>query len=245
MRQPPPNPTPEEYSRPRRRRFRPRRFVKRFFLLLICLALTFLAVRFGPDLYRRFIGDGNTTWVSERFSEEMAEKNELVVYQTTLTGQETVAQEAWLLGTVQKVAIPYSFSLSFAVDLSLAKVRVDTATDTIVVLLPSPVAKYPKLTVDETQVQKNDWLYPLTPERYAEMKNEIEQKLYDECATKQEYLDAAWQTAVKDMETLFSGIASTSRDGVTCTITILRDDNLSAPTAEPDATPSPAPSPTA
>jgi hypothetical protein len=243
MRQPPTEPN-REASPPLRRRFRPWRTVKRLFTLLICLALAFLAIRFGPTVYRRFFGDGNTTWVSERFSEKLSEQNELVVYEATLTGQETVSQDAWLLGTVQKVTIPYSFSVRFAVDMRLATIKVDTATDTIVVYLPSPVAKYPKLTVDEAQVQKIDWLYPLTPERYAEMKNEIEQKLYDECAANQTYLDAAWQAAVKNMETLFAGIASATRDGVTCAITVLRDDSLLSPAADTDvavtATPVPA-----
>ncbi len=243
MRQPPPEPNRETYPQPRQHRLRPWRTVKRLLIVLICLVLAFLAIRFGPTVYRRFFGDGNTTWVSQRFSEEMAEQNELVVYEATLTGQETVSQEAWLLGTVQKVTIPYSFSIRFAVDMSLATVKVDTATDTIVVRLPSPVAKYPKLTVDEAQVQKIDWLYPLTPERYAEMKNEIEQKLYDECAANQTYLDAAWQAAVKNMETLFAGIASATRDGVTCTITVLRDDSLLTPAAETDTAVTAAPTP--
>jgi hypothetical protein len=224
MRQPPPN--PEAYPPPRWRRFRPLRFIRRLLLLLLCLAIAFLAIRFGPDLYRRFFGDGNTTWVSERFSEEMEEKNELVVYQATLTGQETVSQDAWILGTVQKVTIPYSFSMSFSVDLSRANVSVDVASDAIVVRLPSPKASYYKLSVDEDQVQKIDWLYPLTPERYSEIKNEIEQKLYDECAAKQEYLDAAWQATVGSMESLLANIASASRDGVTCTVTVIRDDSL-------------------
>lgn len=84
----------EDPRRPARRRGRMRRFFRRVFLLVLCLALAFLAVRFGPNLYRRFFGDGNTTWISERFGEQLKEKNELVVYEATLTGQETVSQSA-------------------------------------------------------------------------------------------------------------------------------------------------------
>jgi hypothetical protein len=154
MRQPPPNPNPEAYPPPGGAGSG-RCVFSAADLLLLCLAIAFLAIRFGPDLYRRFFGDGNTTWVSERFSEEMDEKNELVVYQATLTGQETVSQDAWILGTVQKVTIPYSFSMSFSVDLSRANVSVDVASDAIVVRLPSPKASYYKLSVDEDQVQKS------------------------------------------------------------------------------------------
>lgn len=239
----PPTPGFGEDNRPRRRRHGLKRFFRGLFLLILCLAIAFLAVRFGPNLYRRFFGNGNTTWISERFGEELKEKNELVVFETTLTGQETVSQTAWLIGKVQEVVVPYSFSISFVVDLSKASVTVDTVADAINVRLPSPEAKYQKLTVDEAKMQKYDWLYPLTPERYAEIKNDIETKLYNECATKQEYIDAAWDTAVKNMESLFKNIAAKSTDGVTCTIQVIRDDAISLPavtledSAAPTATP--------
>ena len=227
----PPNPNYDEYRKPPKRRHGFRRFFRGLVLLIICLAIAFVAVRFGPNLYRRFFGDGNTTWISERFGEQLKEKNELVVYETTITGQDTASQEAWLIGKVQEVLVPYSFSISFVVDLSLANVSVDAATDTINVRLPSPVAKYQKLTVDETKMKKFDLLYPLTPERYAKIKSDIEQKLYNECATKPDYLNAAWDTAVKNMESLFKSVAEQSADGVTCSIQVIRDDSLVLPTA--------------
>lgn len=224
---------------PKRRRHGIRRFFRGLLLLIICLAVAFLAVRFGPNLYRRFFGDGNTTWISERFGEQLKEKNELVVFETTLTGQETVSEDIWGW-KVQDVAVPYSFAISFVVDLGRADVSVDTVNDAIIVRLASPFAKYQKLTVDETKVKKNDLFYPLTPERYAAIKTQIEQKLYDECATKQEYLDAAWNTAVKNMENLFKNVAETSTDGVTCTIQVIRDDSLSESTDTPTETATPA-----
>lgn len=228
---------------PKRHRGGLRRLFRLLFLLVVCLAFAFVAVRFGPSLYRRFFGNGNTQWISERFGEELKEKNELIVYEVTLTGQETVSQEAWLLGKVQEVQVPYSFSASFTVDLSLAKVSVDNVSNTIVVKLPSPAAKYPKLTVDEAKMKKYDLLYPLTPERYADIQNQIETRLFEESAANQAYLDAAWQTAVKNMESLFKSIAERSEQGVTCDIQVLRDDRLAQPdeptpnTGEPTAVP--------
>ena len=244
MSQYPPNNGYEEAYRPRRRRGGLRRFFRRLILLVICLAIAFVAVRFGPDLYRRFFGDGNTTWISERFGEELKEKNELVVFETTLTGQETVSQNAWLIGKVQEVLVPYSFSISFVVDLSKANVNVDNVSDTIRVHLPSPSAKYQKLTVDEDKMKKYDLLYPLTPERYAQIKAQIENKLYKECASKQEYLDLAWETTEKNMESLFKTVAEKSEDGITCSIQVIRDDSLVSSTGADiavEATPTPTP----
>lgn len=231
-----------EQPEPRRRRFSLRRFFRLLFLLVVCLAIAFVAVRFGPNIYRRLFGDGNTTWISQRFGEELKAKNELVVYEVSLTGQETAQQNAWLIGKVQEVLVPYTFTLSFTVDLSRANVSVDTAANAILVRLPSPQPKYPKLTVDETRMKKYDLLYPLTPERYAEIQTTIEQKLLAECSAKQEYLDAAWSSAVTNMQTLFTTIAESSEQGVTCEIQVIRDDRLSQPTdtGAPTATLAPA-----
>lgn len=236
-----PQGAPTEVEPPRKRRHRFRRFFRLLTLIVVCLAIAFVAMRFGPDLYRRLFGNGNTTWISERFGEELKAQNELVVSQVTLTGQETAQKDAWLIGKVQEVLVPYSFSISFVVDLGRASVSVSDAGDVITVRLPSPVAKYPKLTVDEDNMKKYDLLYPLTPERYAEIKTEIEQKLIAECQTKEAYLEAAWNSAVKNMETLFKSIAERSEQGVTCEIQVLRDDRL----AEPDASQSPLPEVTA
>lgn len=228
-----------------RRGFHPLRFLRTLLLLLLCILLGYGALRYGPAIYQRLFGSGNTTWVSERFSEELKAQNELVVYQTTLTGQETVSQEAWLLGTVQKVSIPYSFTIHFTVDMNLAQVSVDTATGDIVVRLPKPVASYAKLTVDEDNMEKVDWLYPLTPERYAEIKNEIEQNLYDECASKQEYLDAAWESTVGNIQTLFQNVLTANESTITSAVNVIMDetltqaDTLSGTEAITDTTPTP------
>ncbi len=232
-----PQNAPADTQPPRKRRHGLRRFFRLLTLLIVCLAIGFVAVRFGPNLYHRLFGNGNTTWISERFGEELKAQNEMVVFEATLTGQDTAQKDAWLIGKVQEVLVPYSFSISFVVDLSRASVTVSDAGDAIIVRLPSPTAKYPKLTVDETNMKKYDLLYPLTPERYAEIKTEIENKLIAECTAKQEYLDAAWDSAVKNMEALFKSIAERSAQGVTCEIQVMRDDRLSAPDTAETAAP--------
>ena len=98
------------------------RFAKRLIGVAACIVVALVLVRFGPTLWVRIFGGGNTQWISERFSETLREKNELVVYEVEITGQETVSQDAWLLGTVQKVEMPYTFQMSFTVDLSQAVV---------------------------------------------------------------------------------------------------------------------------
>lgn len=137
------------------------RFAKRLIGVAACIVVALVLVRFGPTLWVRIFGGGNTQWISERFSETLREKNELVVYEVEITGQETVSQDAWLLGTVQKVEMPYTFQMSFTVDLSQAVVSAGEGL--VEVRLPSPSPAYPRLTVQENEVKKSDWLYPLTP----------------------------------------------------------------------------------
>lgn len=143
-----------------------KKFIRKLFTVILLAALVFTGLRFGPSLYARIFGGGNVQWISERFSETLKEKNHLVVYEVETTGQETVTQDAWILGTVQKVVVPYTFQMSYTVDLSHAAVSAEGTE--IQVRVPAPVPGYQKLTVNEEEVQKVDWLYPLTPERYAE-----------------------------------------------------------------------------
>ena len=123
-----------------------------------------------------------------------------------------------MIGTVQKVTMPYTFQLNYTVDLSQAEVS--TGENKIIVTVPLPVAGYHKLTVDEEHVQKTDWLYPLTPEHYAQIKNELEEKLFKEYSANITYQKDAWEVAVNNLENLFQSVVSQSLLGTTCTIEI-------------------------
>lgn len=200
------------------------RFIKRLIGFAACIVLALVLVRFGPALWVRVFGGGNTQWISERFSETLREKNELVVYEVEVTGQETVSQDAWLLGTVQKVEMPYTFQMSFTVDLSQAVVS--ALENAVEVRLPSPAPAYPRLTVNDDEVKKSDWLYPLTPERYAEIKQQTEDRLFAECSQNEEYQANAWGVTVRNLESLFQSVLEQSGWGNGINITVVRDDSL-------------------
>ena len=217
-----------------------KKFFKRLFLVVICLAIGYCGFRYGPNLYARLFGSGSVRWVSERFSETLREKNELVVSEVEITGQETVTQDAWLLGTVQKVEMPYTFQLSYTVDLSRAKVEASGLT--VTVRVPSPQASYHKLIVDDAKMRKSDFFYPLTPERYAEIKSQVEERLYGELSQSEENLSKAWDYTVKNLETLFHTVRESGEERVNCEVKVVRDDTLAAeptPDAEPAATDAP------
>jgi hypothetical protein len=174
--------------------------------LFLCAALATAGVLFGPRLYALLFRGSNATWVSERLSEALIEKRELVVLEKVLTGRETVSTDAWLIGTVQEVILPYSFSADFSVDLRKSSVDFDKGTGTIRVYLPQPTVSYYKLTVDEEAVEKHDLFYPLTAERYAEMLGELEQKLLGEVTSDLTLKESAWTSAVSETEALYQEV---------------------------------------
>lgn len=201
-----------------------KKFIRKLFTVILLAALVFTGLRFGPALYARLFGGGSVQWISERFSETLKEKNHLVVYEVETTGQETVTQDAWIFGTVQKVVVPYTFQMSYTVDLSRA--AVSAAGSEVQVRVPAPVPGYQKLTVNEDEVQKVDWLYPLTPERYAEIRQSIEDRLFEEAKANPEYAQNAWAITVRDLENLVMAVVESAGFGSGCTVSVLLDENL-------------------
>lgn len=182
------------------------KWLKKTMLFLVCVVFTALGIRFGPNLYVQFFGNPQSQWISETYTQNLRERNELVVYELEVTGQETFTQDAWLIGTVQKVEMPYTFTMAFVIDMTQANVVVEGSE--IEVRVPAPQARYPKLVVDEERMRKNDWLYPLTPERYAEIKTTVEEKLVGLYASNTQYVSEAWNRAVYNLEELFAPLTT-------------------------------------
>lgn len=235
MSQPVPNPAVQPPAPPRRRRGFGR-WVRRILLWVVLIALVVLGVRYWPYIYNRLF-NGNTVWVSQRFSEELKEQNRMQVFTATLTGEETVSVNAIIFGTIQKVQVPYSFDIGFFVDCGEAVCAAEG--NTVVLYLPAPYADFYKLSVDRDQVKVSDFLMPLTSERYAAILKQIEQKLYDETAAKQEYLDSAWESAEKNMKLLFGSFLSNLQateqgKDLTCSFKVVR--GLPEPSPSPEGT---------
>jgi len=93
-----------------------------------------------------------------------------------------------------------------------------------------PRASYYKLTVDDDAMKKSDFFYPLTPERYADIKNELEIRLYEEGQSNQQYLKDAWDVTVRNLKALLESVAQNNAIHTNYTVKVIRDDTLlSAP----------------
>jgi len=195
------------------------------FILVLMVAMVFVGFIFGPQISDLlFDTSTETKWLSERFSETLKEKNDLVVYEAEITGQETITQDAFLFGTVQKVEMPYTFNMNFSVDLSKAVVSCEG--NTISIRVPGPRASYYKLSVNDENMKKSDFLYPLTPERYAAIKTELETRLYEEGQSNQQYLADAWDVTVRNLKTLLESVAQNNAITSSYTVKVIRDDTL-------------------
>ena len=109
---------------------------------------------------------------------------------------------------------------------AISRAAVSAEGTEVQVRVPAPVPGYQKLTVHEDEVQKVDWLYPLTPERYTEIKQTIEDKLFEEAKSNPEYAQNAWNVTVRDLENLFQAVVESAGAGSHCTVSVLLDETL-------------------
>lgn len=171
-----------------------KRIIKRIFAVILLCVVVVIGYRFWPYLSAHLFGNSSSNWITQKLEESITSQNELLVLNIETTRIETVTKKAWLIGTVQKVEIPYTFSMHYSVDMSKANVSIDGTDISIVTPVPKP--GYQKLVVDESNMKKTDWLFPLTAEGYAEIKSELEAKLFQEYADSQACAKQALENTV-------------------------------------------------
>ena len=187
-----------------------RKLFRTIITLLVCAALIAGGALLGPRLYGLLFGGANARWVSERFSQQLTEKRELIVLEKTITGQESVSTDAWLIGTVQRVTVPYTFTASFSVDMRQASVRFDGDTQTIQVTLPAPVVSYWKMTVDEDAVEKSDLLIPAHPRALRPDQAGDGTKAHRRSQGRSGASGKAWAAAVSETQALYQAVLAGS-----------------------------------
>ncbi len=194
--------------------------MKKFFLILFVIVLAVAAV-FAYMLLTP--GESRAKWLTVRFSETLKEKNELLVYSGEKTGREIYQRNAPLVGTIQEVELPYTFSFDYSVDLSKAAVEVNDAT--VTVRVPGPRLCNYKLTIVDNEVERSGGLVYLSPNKYTEIKQSLEQRLLDETQNNEEYMTDAWNITVRNLTSLLRSVAQANSAGG-ITIDVVRDDTL-------------------
>lgn len=195
--------------------------MKKFFvfLFLIILALTALVVVavLSP-------GESGVKWLSVCFSETLKEQNELIVYNGEKTGIEIYQRNAPIVGTIQEVEMPYTFSFEFSVDLS--KAVVDVSGKDVTVHVPGPRLYNYKMTVVDSDVERSGALMVLPATKYTEIKQSLESRLLTETQNNEAYVTEAWNVTVRNLTNLLTSVAQANDVGGALNIQIIRDDTL-------------------
>lgn len=195
--------------------------MKKFFLFLFVLVLLVAAV-FAVVLFTP--GETGVKWLSVTFSETLKEQNELLVYTGEKTGREIYQRNAPIVGTIQEVELPYTFSFDYSVDLSKAEVEVNGKI--VYVRVPGPRLRDYKLTIVDNEVERSGGLVYLSPNKYTEIKQSLEQRLLSETQSNQQYTTDAWNVAVRNLTSLLTSVAQANSVDGGFTIEVIRDDTL-------------------
>lgn len=195
--------------------------MKKFFvfLFLVILALTALVVVavLSP-------GESGVKWLSVQFSETLKEQNELIVYSGEKTGIEIYQRNAPIVGTIQEVEMPYTFSFEFSVDLS--KAVVDVNGKNVTVHVPGPRLYNYKMSVVDSDVERSGALMVLPATKYTEIKQGLESRLLAETQSNEAYVTEAWNVTVRNLTNLLTSVAQTNDLNTGLNIQIIRDDTL-------------------
>ena len=194
-----------------------KKFFTFLFLLVLVLAVLMALAFFMPS-------EENVKWLSVRFSETLKEKNELLVYSGEKTGCEIYQRNAPIVGTIQEVELPYTFSFDFSVDLS--KAAVDVNGNTIYVRIPGPRMCNYKLSIQDNEVERSGSLVYLSPNKYTEIKQSLEQRLLTETQTNEQYITDAWGVTVRNLTALLTSVAQANAVNGGYSMEVVRDDIL-------------------
>ena len=172
---------------------RPLRFLLRIVstALIISLVLVFLprltrlAGRLWPDPAR-------TERVSELLSHELKDSARLETLTVDDRGVLTATVQAALIGEVQRVTMDYDYHASVGVDLT--KVRLSAEDGVLTLYLPPFEILSDSLT--PTHVDRQDFWYPLTEKRRAQLIEEEKASRADAILAEVESSDDVWNRTV-------------------------------------------------
>lgn len=180
--------------------------------LVICLVVVCLPQikTLVEALFPGVSGSAYTT--ATLLKREMQKMGKLTAVEYTDTGVLVSTIPAALIGDAQKVSIPYSYQISFGVNLADIMVRADE-DGSLTFFVPSVVMINDKLTVTGKAEVYDFWI-PLTDERYQQILDEQAATLRESYLSNADIQAQAWDATVEQLRTLFSKWISSETVGV-------------------------------
>lgn len=179
--------------------------------LVICLVVVCLPQikTLVETLFPGISGSAYTT--TTLLKREMQKMGKLTSVEYTDTGVLVATIPAALIGDAQKVSIPYSYQISFGVNLADIMVRADDSGN-LTFYVPSVIMISDKLTVTGKAEVYDFWI-PLTDERYQEILDQQAASLRENYMADADIQAQAWNTTVEQLQALFSKWISTETVG--------------------------------
>lgn len=170
--------------------------------LALALMLAFSLWPYFRSAVTSLIGKMDYSQAAQTLTHEMREVGKLTAVEYKDTGVMDAKTDALLLGTIQKVTVPYQYEISLGIDLSL--VQIESVQDGLNVYLPDVELISDKLTVTG-DAQIEDFWHLMTENRYQAMLDSQALSLREGYINNKDTMDRAYDSAQKALEKFFSG----------------------------------------
>lgn len=177
------------------------RFILRVLALALAIVLAVALLPYARDLLRAYFPQGKYEQTTTRLTHEMQAVGELTAVRHSDTGVMTATVDALLVGTVQKVSVPYAYEIGLG--LRLSDVVLTPTESGIIVSVPDAEMLHDSFSVTGDPDVSDFW-YRLTESRYQQMLNA------QAAACRAEYLEdpvvmqEAWDAACEQLSALFA-----------------------------------------
>lgn len=176
------------------------KFLLRALALALAITLVIVIYPYARQWLSSILPQGKYEQVSKLLSHQMEKAGELTAIKHTDTGLMTSTTNAFLIGNVQTVKVPYAYEIGLGFKLS--DVRLDSGESGITAYLPPITMLYDSFQVTGEPEVKDFW-YKLSEKKYQQMLDEQAEKCRAEYIGNEKYLQEAWEAACEALEKLF------------------------------------------
>ena len=178
-----------------------RHFLRRILTVAILAAVLLVGLPFARQWVKRLFLPGDYQSISVYLTHNMEEAGELTAMRYTDTGVMTNTTAAFLIGTVQKVTVPYSYEIGLGFPLS--EVRLEAVGQSLTVHVPPIRMLYDKFEVTG-KPEVSDFWYRLSETQYQKMLDAKSLQCRQEYTDNETCLQEARNAARTQLSALFS-----------------------------------------
>lgn len=189
------------------------RWLGRIVATAVTLVLVLVLLPYGARLAARYLPDlsGAAVNATVLLSHKLESSARLETVTVEDEGLLNATTSALFLGQVQSVSIQYVYQASLGIDLQKVEMELDGSTIT----LKLPEIEILLDSITPTQVEKDDFWYPLTEERRQQLLAEELEACRQRCLEEYAASEEAWRSTIATMESTVATWLENSASGIT------------------------------